>query len=216
MNHRRLDVQLLLVGFVAALVAAPGCGRKEAGRAGTDRDTALVYGDTLAGAGGPSAWREDTTLTRITVESSAFPAGGDIPSTHTCDGADASPPLSWGDPPAGTMGWAVVCDDPDAPGKTWIHWVLFDLPAAVRQLPPGAGASDSTALGGKHGMSDFGRMGYGGPCPPPGAPHRYSFRVYALSRRLELPAGRTLEDVQAAMAGNVLAWGELVGTYGRS
>src|SRR3954447_25682558 len=107
------------------------------------------------------------------IFSSAFAEGGTIPRLHTCAGADVSPSLEWSDVPAGTLSFALVVDDPDAPAKTWTHWVLFDIPASARTLAQG------TRIG-VSGRNDFGRTGYGGPCPPAGPPHRYYFRLYAL------------------------------------
>jgi hypothetical protein len=126
-----------------------------------------------------------------------------------------SPPLAWSEPPANTRSWALICDDPDAPGKTWVHWVLFNLPAGARELPSGVEGGGSHADGSHHGTNDFGEMAYGGPCPPPGAPHRYVFTLYALDTKLDLEPGATKDRVLAAMEGHVLTRGQLVGTYAR-
>jgi hypothetical protein len=130
-------------------------------------------------------------------------------------GHDVSPPLAWDEPPAATQSFALVCDDPDAPRGTWVHWVLYDLPAATRQLPENAGTVERPAVGGVHGTNDFGRLGYAGPCPPPGRPHRYFFRLYAVDTLLGLAPGATRAHLEAAMRDHVLARGELVGTFGR-
>jgi Raf kinase inhibitor-like YbhB/YbcL family protein len=154
---------------------------------------------------------------RLTVESSAFPAGAAIPRRHTCDGDDLSPALSWSGAPPSTREFAVVCDDPDAPGGTFTHWVLWGISANVASLPEGIAPGDrasglGTALQGSNG---FRVRGYRGPCPPPGKAHHYRFRVYALSERIDLPAGSPVERLRAAMSGRIAADGEIVGTYGR-
>lgn len=151
----------------------------------------------------------------ITLTSPAFAHGDVIPQEHTCDGADLSPELAWSGMPAGTASLALVCDDPDAPGGTWVHWVLYDIPADAAGLPEGLPGDAELAAGGVQGENDFGRLGYGGPCPPAGAPHRYFFRLYALDTKLGLAAGASKQEVVDAMEGHVLAQGELMGTYQR-
>ena len=150
----------------------------------------------------------------IQLTSPAFREGETIPKQHTGDGADTSPPLRWGDPPEGTRTFALVCDDPDAPRKTWVHWVIFNLPADLRQLDavPAREALDS---GARQGKNDFGKAGYGGPAPPRGKPHRYFFKLYALDQPLDLPAGATKDQLLAAMKGHGLAEGQLMGKYSR-
>ena len=105
-------------------------------------------------------------------------------------------------------------DDPDAPGGAWVHWVVYDLPASARQLPEGVPQADDLPGGGRQGVNDFGKPGYGGPCPPPGKPHRYFFKLYALDKRLDLGAAATKRAVEQAMKGHILAQAELVGRYG--
>ncbi len=148
------------------------------------------------------------------LESSAFTSGQPIPQKHTCDGADQSPPLAWSDAPQGTKSFALIADDPDAPIGTWVHWVIFNLPAQTHGLPEGVAKTDSAA-GGTQGRNDFGKTGYGGPCPPPGKPHRYFFKLYALDSNLELKAGAKKADVEKALQGHVLANAELMGLYQR-
>ncbi len=148
------------------------------------------------------------------IESSAFGSGQPIPQKYTCDGPDVSPPLSWSDAPPGTKTFALIADDPDAPMGTWVHWVIFSLPPQTNALPEGVAKTESAA-GGVHGRNDFGKTGYGGPCPPPGKPHRYFFKLYALDTTLNLRAGATKQDVEKAMQGHVLAQAELMGTYQR-
>jgi Raf kinase inhibitor-like YbhB/YbcL family protein len=152
---------------------------------------------------------------KLELKTTAFHAGGTIPTPYTCSGANISPALSWSQPPPGTQSFALIVDDPDAPGGTWIHWVVYDLPGSARQLPEQVPAGDAIAGGGKQGANDFPQNGYGGPCPPPGQPHRYSFRLYALDTILNLHAPARRKDVDAAMKGHILAQAELMGTFGR-
>ncbi len=153
----------------------------------------------------------------LILTTTAFPAGGGIPAKYTCDGADVSPALSWGGTPAGTASFALIADDPDAPAGTWVHWVVFNLPGTLAALPEGVAKTDQLRdLGGAlQGRNDFRRVGYGGPCPPPGKPHRYFFKLYALDVALPLKAGATKQDVERAMRGHILAQSSLVGTYAR-
>jgi Raf kinase inhibitor-like YbhB/YbcL family protein len=151
----------------------------------------------------------------IEVTSTAFGEGTTIPTEFTGDGADQSPALHWSEPPTGTQSFALICDDPDAPRGTWVHWVLFNLPADTRELKQGVPATNTLASGAKQGKSDFGSIGYGGPAPPKGKPHRYFFRVYALDTTLDLPAGATRSQLDAAMTGHILGEGQLMGKYGR-
>lgn len=150
----------------------------------------------------------------IHLESSAFSEGGMIPREYTCDGSDVSPPLSWSGAPDGTKSFALICDDPDAPGKTWVHWVLYDLPAGVGKLPRGVPGRAALSGGGTQGTNDFRKIGYGGPCPP-GGTHRYVFKLYALDTELKLGAGATKGDAERAMKGHVLGQATLTGKYSR-
>ena len=149
------------------------------------------------------------------LTSPAFEPATDIPSDFTCDGADRSPALVWTDPPRGTRSFALIMDDPDAPRGTWVHWVIYDVPARERGLPEGAGSRGALTPGARQGINDFGRTGYGGPCPPPGSPHRYYFRLYALGALLNLPPRATRASVDRAMRGHVLATAEVFGRYQR-
>jgi Raf kinase inhibitor-like YbhB/YbcL family protein len=151
----------------------------------------------------------------VDVTSTAFQAGDTIPKPFTGDGADRSPPLCWSEPPAGTKSLALICDDPDAPRGTWVHWVLFNLSATTRELAEGVPTRETLDNGAKQGKNDFGKVGYGGPAPPKGKPHRYFFKFYALDKTLELPAGGTKAQVEKAMTGHILGEGQLMGTYGR-
>jgi len=151
----------------------------------------------------------------IPMSSAAFSAGGAIPRKFTCDGPDLSPQLSWNAPPAGTQSFALIMDDPDAPVGTWVHWVLYDVPANVLELPEGVAKDEQLSSGARQGRNDFGKIGYGGPCPPGGKPHRYFFKLYALDIKLGLRASATKADVERAMKGHILAQAELIGKYGR-
>ena len=150
------------------------------------------------------------------LTSTVFGDASPIPVRHTCDDADVSPPLAWREPPARTRTFALICDDPDAPAGTWVHWVLYNLPAAVAELPENVAKVESLDLGGaRQGRNDFRRPGYAGPCPPPGPAHRYFFKLYALDASLKLKSGALKKDVEAAMQGHILGMAELVGTYAR-
>ena len=151
----------------------------------------------------------------IQLTSAAFKDGQPIPSRHTCDGEDTSPPLTWTDLPPGTKSVALINDDPDAPGKTWVHWVLYNLPPSSRGLPVGVPPDEELPDGTRQGMTDFGRIGYGGPCPPSGT-HRYFFKLYALDTLLALGPGATKRQLEQAIQGHVLAQAQLVGTYRRA
>ena len=141
--------------------------------------------------------------------------GNQIPAQFTCNGMGISPQLTWNAPPAGTASFALIVTDPDAPGRTFLHWVLYDLPAGTRALPEGLPTHGQLADGSRQGRNDFGNIGYGGPCPPGHAPHHYVFTLYALDAKLNLPVGATRAQVEAAMQGHILARGELVGLFQR-
>ncbi|HKW70445.1 MAG TPA: YbhB/YbcL family Raf kinase inhibitor-like protein [Candidatus Dormibacteraeota bacterium] len=148
--------------------------------------------------------------TSIKVSSQAFSDGGTIPSRYTCSGADVSPPLSWSGVPASAQSVAVTVIDPDAPGKPFVHWLIFNLPPSTPQLSEGAQQGS-----GLQGRNDFGGSGYRGPCPPPGFAHHYHFKVYALDGMISLPGGVTESSFEDAIKGHVLASGEVVGTFKR-
>jgi Raf kinase inhibitor-like YbhB/YbcL family protein len=152
---------------------------------------------------------EGETAMSIPLTSTAFTEGGTIPKKYTCDDADLSPALAWSGVPEGTRSLALIADDPDAPVGTWVHWVLYDLPADLTSLPEGAQGM------GIQGNNDFRRSGYGGPCPPKGSPHRYYFKLYALDTQVNLKSGASKADVEKAMKGHILAQGQLMGKYGR-
>jgi Raf kinase inhibitor-like YbhB/YbcL family protein len=165
--------------------------------------------------GAGCAAREELPEMAIELTSPAFADGDSIPERFTCGGADVSPPLAWSGVPEAAERLALICDDPDAPAGTWVHWVLYGLPAGRDSLPEGVPADAVVLDGARQGRNDFRRLGYGGPCPPPGKPHRYRFKLYALDAELVLEPGATMKELEKAMAGHVLAEGRLVGTYER-
>jgi hypothetical protein len=151
----------------------------------------------------------------MNLTSTSFQDGSQIPAKYTCSGANISPQLAWSAPPAATASLALIVTDPDAPRGTWVHWVLYDLPAGTRALPEGLPALGQLPDSARQGRNDFGEIGYGGPCPPPGSPHHYVFTLYALDAKLNLPVGATRAQVEAAMHGHVLASGRLIGLFQR-
>jgi hypothetical protein len=176
------------------LMAAASCG-------GRDHATNQTRGGTAV---------ENATLTKLNLTSDAFQDGQPIPAQYTCDGADESPALSWGEPPAGTKSFALVIDDPDAPSGTFRHWGVFDIPASARSI--GGGQKVGTEV-----RNDFGKPGYGGPCPPKGhGLHHYHFKLFALNtEKLGLSTDAKVVDVENATKAHTIGEGELVGTYER-
>jgi hypothetical protein len=151
------------------------------------------------------------------LESPAFGDGDLIPAIHTAEGLNLSPPLRWGGAPGPTRSFALVLNDPDAPAGTWVHWVLFNIPAEIHGLPAGLERAPLLANGARHGscwgVRDFHRIGYQGPQPPSGETHRYSFQLFALDQPLELEPGSSVFSLQNALDGHVLARAELTGLY---
>jgi len=148
------------------------------------------------------------------LSSTAFHKEGIIPDKYTCDGADVSPSLAWGSAPEGTKSFALICDDPDAPMGTWVHWVYYDIPQGPEGLPENVTPNEHPANGGVQGINDFRKIGYGGPCPP-GGTHRYFFKLYALDTLLNLSPGATKAQLLKAMEGHILGQAELMGKYKR-
>jgi len=151
----------------------------------------------------------------FTISSTSFSNGGDIAKKFTCDGADVSPQLAWSDPPAGTKSLVLLADDPDAPVGNWNHWVLWNLPAESRQLAENVDKTGQLPDGSRQGLNDFRKTGYNGPCPPPGKPHRYYFKIFALDTKLDLKSSTGKHELEAAMKGHILAQAEWMGRYGR-
>lgn len=163
----------------------------------------------------PSAGLADPTRS-FELTSTAFQQGDPIPPKYSCDGEDVSPPLSWGEPPATTQSLALIMDDPDAPGGTWDHWILFNIPPGLRTLQ-----EDLPVTGNNQnpesifvGSNSWGQPGYGGPCPPSGT-HRYFFKLYALDTTISLLPGATKQELLQAIDGHILAESELMGTFSR-
>jgi Raf kinase inhibitor-like YbhB/YbcL family protein len=170
---------------------------------------ALIAGGRRADSVAAAAIPATLALTSANVQD------GRIPKQFTCDGADSSPALTWAAPPATTASLALIMTDPDAPGGTFVHWVLYDLPATKRELASGIPKQAQLNDGARQGRNDFGNLGYGGPCPPPGRPHRYVFELYALDTKLGLAPGGSRKQVEDAAEGHILARGELTARYGR-
>jgi len=149
------------------------------------------------------------------LSSPAFEEGGYIPVKYTCDGEDISVPLLFGDIPAEAESLALIMDDPDAPAGTFVHWVIYNIPADSGGLPEGIPAEPYLAEGIRQGVNSFGNIGYGGPCPPPGGAHRYMFKLYARDRALDIDAGLSKHELLSAMEGSVIAGAGTMGLYGR-
>jgi len=149
------------------------------------------------------------------LKSTAFQEGDRIPAKYTCEGQDISPPLIWNGVPEETQSFALIMDDPDAPGGVFTHWVLFNIPPDSRKLPEAVPTQPQLPSSALQGRNDFGRIGYGGPCPPPGRQHRYRFALYALDKPLDLKAGASKKQVLDALQRHIFAQGQLTGTYQR-
>jgi Raf kinase inhibitor-like YbhB/YbcL family protein len=186
-----MSPRLISMMLIAALA---GCGAR----------------DQTAKQSNGGAPMENATLTKLGLTSSAFEDGRAIPAQYGCDGANQSPPLSWGEPPQGTRSFALVVDDPDAPGGTFRHWGAYDIPAETRSIAPGQSI-------GSQAVNDFGKAGYGGPCPPLGhGPHHYHFKLFALrADKLDVGANARVADVETAAQKQAIAQGGLVGIYER-
>jgi Raf kinase inhibitor-like YbhB/YbcL family protein len=198
--------------------AAMGPRNKESGKMSARSKVWALIGFVLCFSvwpPGKSFAQEKGGTMSLQISSTAFSAGETIPKRFTCDGQDVSPQLKWNDPPANTQSIALIIDDPDAPVGTWVHWVLYDLPASARELPEGVAKQEQLSSAARQGRNDFGAIGYSGPCPPPGKPHRYFFKLYALDAKLGLKAGATKADVERAMKSHILAQTQLIGKYGR-
>ncbi len=160
----------------------------------------------------PATPRE--TKAELKVTSAAFNEGQPIPRQYTCDGVNVSPPLEWSGVPKTAKSIAIIADDPDAPSGTFVHWVVYDMPAENIGMVENLPADEQLKAGGFQGTNDFGKIGYGGPCPPSGT-HRYFFKVYALDNFLPLKVASTKAQVEKAMEGHIVAQGQLLGTYQR-
>jgi len=161
-----------------------------------------------------NATRGDKDMSGMKLTSTAFKEGEPIPRAYTCDGPNVSPALEWSGVPKSAKTLAIICDDPDAPSGTWVHWALYDLPAENIGLVENMPATESLRAGGFQGKNDFEKIGYGGPCPPSGT-HRYFFKIYALDVQLPLKPGATKADLEKAMEGHIVGQAQLMGTYRR-
>jgi len=150
----------------------------------------------------------------LTLTSSAYEKGGMIPSKYTCDGANISPPLHWTNTPENTTSFAIIFDDPDAPAGTWVHWVLYNIPAEQHELKEDIPAQKTLDNGATHGINDFKKLAYGGPCPP-GGTHRYFMKLYALNTQLDLKPGATKKQLIDAMEGHIIEKDDLMAKYKR-
>ena len=158
------------------------------------------------------------SMTSFSISSPSFLNNQPMPPKHSCEGQDASPALKWDGVPDGAKSFALICDDPDAPGGLWTHWVIYGIPAKTSELPENVAKTDTVAVlgGAKQGMNDFGRVGYGGPCPPRGhGAHHYHFKLTALDTELGLAPRVTRRQLEQAIGGHILAQAELIGTYQR-
>ncbi len=152
----------------------------------------------------------------LKVSSPQWKHGETIPKKYTADGTDVSPPLRFEGVPTGTKAFALVCDDPDAPAGTWVHWVIYDVPGVEHGLPEGVATLASLPDGSRQGKNSWNKVGYGGPSPPPGRPHRYFFRLYALREPLNAAPGLGAREVEAAARAKSIEMAEFLGTYGRA
>jgi Raf kinase inhibitor-like YbhB/YbcL family protein len=197
-------------------------GPRSARKRWVSLSASLVLASLPSCGGGPSNESivpEEPGKLTVRLRSPAFADGGAIPKLFTCDGKDVSPPLDWSDVPRAAKSLALVVEDPDAPRGTWTHWVLFDLPAVLKELPEAVPTEARVELGSgersaRQGKNDFGKAGYGGPCPP-GGTHRYVFRLFALDAELGLGPETTREQLLRSIRGQVLAEGRLTGKYSR-
>ena len=154
------------------------------------------------------------SIAKIEMESDVVQPGATIPKKYSCDGEDVSPSLSWRKIPSNTRELVLICDDPDAPMGTWVHWVVYGISPETTGLPENIARKDTTA-GLMQGKNSFGNIGYGGPCPPKGKPHRYFFKLYAVDKVTDSKPGASKADIMKIIEGHILAQGELMGTYGR-
>ena len=169
----------------------------------------LILACVACQASSPGGEEEGDAQMPMTISSTAFSEGDEIPRRHTCDGEDLSPPLTWSGTPNDLQSLVMITDDPDAPSGTFVHWVLYNIPPDTSSLSEGVSGV------GTQGVNGFGKSGYGGPCPPKGPAHRYFFKIYALDTSLNLQSSATKAEVEMAMQGHVLAQGQLMGTYKR-
>lgn len=150
----------------------------------------------------------------LQLTSTAFRDGEPIPKKYTCDGQDVSPELAWNGAPEGTKSFALIADDPDAPSRVWVHWLIYDMSAETHGLPEEMPKDRELRDGAQQGKNDFGKIGYGGPCPPRGPAHRYFFKLYALRGKTGLKSGASKQELERAMKGKILGQATLTGKFG--
>ena len=201
------------IGAIAGCMALAlaGCSKKQDDK---PTETASTASHSAATSGTPQTGSQEGKMGKLQISSTAFEHQGAVPKKYTCQGDDISPPLAWSGLPDGTKSVALIVDDPDAPDpaapkRVWVHWVLYDIPPTVQSL---AEATKQAPAGARDGKNDWGRTGYGGPCPPIGR-HRYFHKLYALDTQLGDLGGPTKAQLEKAMQGHILAQGELIGTY---
>ena len=154
-------------------------------------------------------------MSELKIFSSSFGNGEMIPKKYTCEGEDVSPEIRWKELPEEVKSLALICDDPDAPGGDFVHWVIFNIPPEIDSLPEGLAPKDTLDFGAIQGMTDFGRVGYGGPCPPRGPVHHYHFKLYGLDTMLKVEKNTTKDELLKKMEGHILIKGEIVGLFKR-
>ena len=185
---------LWMLGLLLLITTLVNCNRAE-----TPKQTAAKGGSEMA----------------FSMKSSAFDEGATIPKKYSCEGEDVSPPLAWSDAPKGTASFALICDDPDAPVGNWTHWVLWGLPADTMTLSEGVPKTATLANGAKQGLNSWPKVGYNGPCPPPGKPHRYFFKLFALDTALTLSDKTDKARLEKALQGHILGEAHVMGKYQR-
>lgn len=158
---------------------------------------------------------KEVKMYELKIFSSSFKNGEMVPSKYTCEGEDISPQIGWGELPVEVKSLALVCDDPDAPGGDFVHWVIFNIPNETDSLPEGLAPRDTLDFGAIQGMTDFGSVGYGGPCPPRGSVHHYHFKLYGLDKMLEADKNITKDELLKKMEAHIVAKGEIVGLFKR-
>ncbi len=204
LRTRRGALFAACAALLVATIAVPACG-------GNAEEDVVAEADATL----PAATSTSATTAALTLTSDAFADNETIPTEHTCSGDDISPPLAWSGVPADTGAFALLVDDPDAPGGTFDHWVLYDLPASTTELPAGVPEGETLTGGGTQGMNSAGQVGYMGPCPPAGPEHHYRFRLVALDAPLNLEPGKSKGEVEEATETHILAETVLTGLFSR-
>ena len=216
--RQALVFSMLVVGAVSSACSAPDPAPQESAQAATPEEAvgepAATNKDVQEAETSTPEAEEAEGAMEFRLTSSVFAEGQPIPARFSCDGEDISPPLAWTEPPTRTQSFALILDDPDAPAGTWVHWVLFNIPAEARALAEAISPDPTQADGSVHGSNSWRALGYGGPCPP-GGTHRYFFKLYALDAVLELGGGANKAQLLAAIETHILAQAELMGTYAR-